>query len=268
MITLDSKAYTVNPNSYDAIPVKATNPGEGFYLITFFLHQPTAIITETIDTVILDEENYKIWAYNFELINKRNVDAKVVNPVFSYQQAKIAISSMTLAPQKVGNYFIVFVNNSSVVKTVDVTINWVSYDISLTLIRTELQERGWNEVWSYLSNATKAKVLPDRQSDACYDLRTALTILLKYICEKLEKTTINFDSGKPSKVGVFKDILLKHGVPNDIVSAIFSTWSLASERVHTERAGGAQPPLLEVIYVYNQVIVAFEYLLSLHLGVY
>jgi hypothetical protein len=269
LIQLDSGTYTVNPNRYSAVPLNAVSPGEGFYLITFFLHQPTATITEDIDTFILDEENYNLWAYNFELINNRRVNSQAVNPAFIYQRAKISTSSITLVPPKAGKYFIVLSNqNSTVTKTIDITVSWVSYDISLTLIRAKLQARGWNEVWVQLSMATQTKNSPDRLNEACYNLRTSLTMLLKHVCERLDNTAITFDSGKTPDIGAFKKILRENRVPEDIISAILSVWSQASERAHPEKKDGKPAPFPEVAYIYNQVIAAFEYLLSLHLGIY
>ena len=74
------------------------------------------------------------------------------------------------------------------------------------------------------------------------------------------------DAGKATDIGQLKELIRAY-TPEYTIAPVTQAWSLASELSKTERRGGEEPPLNQVLLAYRITYAAAVFLISIRVGV-
>ena len=98
--------------------------------------------------------------------------------------------------------------------------------------------------------------------ESCLNLRTALVILMKNICEK-KQISISLEEGKKTSISELTKGLIKYGIPKKYATLTKRIWALNSELAHPEKIEYASLNINDVFYLQNLTWVTTHYLLSI-----
>lgn len=130
----------------------------------------------------------------------------------------------------------------------------------LEYVSGTLSRFGWDDAWRELGRAQQA-YNEGRMPDCCHNLRKGLEIVWLNVYEILEKAKAPSKPGASQDIGPLVKSLRKHGISDDLIRLIRSTWAYITERDHIEKKGGKAPPELEVILGIQLVFAVVDFLL-------
>ena len=234
---------------------------EGFYIFEIVVQQIRGIIDDII-VRIFDEQNYTLWEYNLNAVKAGATSSQLPTPKHNIY-SKVGKASITLKPKKKGIHYLVLDNTHSSLmgKSISVNLYWIWTGSPLrNYVKSRLEELKWHEVWEHLTNAD-LELENKKISESCLNLRTALVILMKKICEK-KQISISLEEGKKTPISELTNGLIKYGIPKKYATLTRRIWASNSEFAHPEKFEYESPNINDVFYLQNLTWVTTHYLLS------
>ena len=258
---LDSYELKVEQGKYWTLPLKFENP-ENFALFEVNVNDNL-----DIRAYVLDDDNFATWTYNLQA---RRAGARVggLPIVEMYSSATLQWGTLSFRPPRAGLYHFVLDNTYSTLTPKRIRLTVYRLEVG-DPVRRSVREvalgRGWNDVWGYFEQA-EDHLSQGRLASCCDDLRRGLINLWIKVCEALSGEPVYLGAGKATDVGQLKQRLRAY-TPDYTIAPITQAWSLASELSKTERRGGAEPPLNQVVLAYRMTYAAAAFLVSIQVGI-
>jgi hypothetical protein len=268
---LNTYSVSLKANQYWHLKLEAMAT-EGCYLAGINVVEPTDEGHDII-CLIFDAENFRIWEHNQEALQRGAQSYQLPSPPH-LASAKCVNAVLSFWPPNKGTYYLVLSNTHSKVtgKSVTLHLYWMWRDSGLAVrVRNTLRRLKWDNIWELyegarnkLTGSTEEHTIQTRELiECCNDLRTAYCTLWINVCEVLTRQRIDLPPGKTPDIALLKDRSRQGGIPDYLTSLIAQIWSLASELGHAEKREGNAPPIEEVVYVHDLILVTSGYLLKL-----
>ena len=268
---LSTYSVSLKANQYWPLRLEAMVT-EGCYLAWIDVTEPTDEGHDII-YLIFDAENFRIWEHNQEALQKGAKSYQLPSPTH-LARAKVVSAILSFWPPSKGTYYLVLSNAHSTrtAKIVTLHLYWMWRDSALTVrVRDALRRLKWDNIWELyegarnkLTGSTEGHPIQPRELiECCNDLRTGYCTLWINVCEVLTRQRIDLPPGKTPDIGLLKERSRQGGIPDCLTSLIAQIWSLASELSHAEKREGEAPPIEEVVYMHDLILVTSGYLLKL-----
>jgi len=127
-------------------------------------------------------------------------------------------------------------------------------------VKSRLEELKWQEVLDHLTRAD-LELANEKIPESCLNLRTALVILMKKICEK-KQISVLLEEGKKTSISELAKGLIESGIPEKYAALAKRIWALNSELAHPEKIEFESLNINEVFYLQNLTWITTHYLLS------
>lgn len=258
---LDSYEVIIQQQDYWALPLRFENP-ENFALFEVNVDQNL-----DINAYVLDDDNFKTWTYNLQA-QRAGARAEQLPIVEMYTSMTLQWGTLSFKPQRPGVYHLVLDNTYSI--STPKRIRLTAYRLQVEdPVRRSVREaafhRGWHDIWVSFEQA-EGFLSQGKRASCCDSLRRGLINLWTKVCETLSGQPVYLDAGKATDVGQLKERLRAY-TPEYTIAPVTQAWSLASELSKTERRGGEEPPLNQVVLAYRMTYAAAAFLVSIQVGV-
>lgn len=265
--------YPVSLKAKEYWPLKLeATATEGCYLAGIDVVDPSGVGHDVI-YLVFDDENFRKWEHNQEAIS-RGAKSFQLPSATHLARARVVSAIVSFWPPSKGTYYLVLSNKHSILKGKSVKLNlyWMWRDSPLTVrVRDTLRRLNWDNIWELyegarnkLTTSTPGHLIQPRELiECCNDMRTGYCTLWIKVCEVLTRQRIDLPPGKTPDIGLLKDRSRQGGVPEYLTSLMALIWSLASELGHAEKREAEAPPIEEVVYMHDLILVTSGYLLKL-----
>jgi len=234
---------------------------EGFYIFEIVVQQTREIIDDIV-VRIFDEQNYTLWTYNINAVKAGATSSRLPTPKHQIY-SKVGRASITFKPEKIGIHYLVLDNTHSSFKDKLISMNmyWIWTGSPLrNFVKSRLEELKWQEVLDHLTRAD-LELANEKIPESCLNLRTALVILMKKICEK-KQISVLLEEGKKTSISELAKGLIESGIPEKYAALAKRIWALNSELAHPEKIEFESLNINEVFYLQNLTWITTHYLLS------
>ena len=257
----ESFTFNIPARGFGSLRVDAQET-EGFWIFEVQVEQPQGSLYD-ISAYVLDHDNFLVWQTRQQTA-RAGARTSGLPPVSMLLSTKLNWSPISVRPPSPGQYYLVLDNSHSSLtpKTVHVLAYWVSQEsASLKAVRQSLLSLGWDSTWELFEKAENG-LMEKQLAGSCFYMRVAIATLWKQVVEKKSGQPVNFDPGKSTDIGALQRPMESY-VPNYVLSTVRQSWSLASELAHTEKRGGQEPPLDQVILALRYAYASAAFLVSL-----
>lgn len=258
---IDSQELIIKQREYWSQPLPFQN-SENFALFDISVNNNL-----DISAYLLDDANFQIWIHNLQA--QRAGARRVGLPIVTmFSSMKLHFGTLSFKPQIPGLYYLVLDNTYSINTPKRIMLSTYKLQVEDDLrrsLREVTSKRGWNDVWTSFEQADNY-LSQGSLASCCDSLRRGLLNLWIKVCETLSGKPVHIDTGKATDIGVLKEQIRAY-TPEYTISPITLAWSLTSELSKTERRGGEEPPLNQVLLAHRITYAAAVFLIAIRVGV-